>query len=128
MEIESYDLLHLRESDGRLYSAGVYPPLRGTLLELSEDESLLYTRGSVPFFETYPGLYVPKPTHVTIEAAEQSMRFLNQEILALTKLNWNSTQFDGAAPVTLRASREVSKVLRFCETGQKIEPRYSFYM
>lgn len=128
VEIESYDLLHLRESEGRLYRAGVYPPLRGTMLELSEDESLLYTRGSVPFFETYPGLYVPKPTHVTIEAAEQTKRFLNQEILALTKLNWNSTQFDGASPVTLRASREVSKVLRFCEPGQKIEPRYSFYM
>jgi hypothetical protein len=128
VEIGSYDLLHLRESDGRLYRAGVYPPLRGTVLELSEEESLLYTRGSVPFFETYPGLYVPRPTHVTLEAAEQSMRFLNQEILALTKLNWNSTQFDGATPVTLRASREVSKVLRFCELGQKIEPRYSFYM
>jgi len=128
VEIESYDLLHLRESEGRLYRAGVYPPLRGTMLELSEDESLLYTRGSVPFFETYPGLYVPKPTHITIEAAEQTKRFLNQEILALTKLNWNSTQFDGALPVTLRASREVSKVLRFCEPGQKIEPRYSFYM
>lgn len=128
VEIESYDLLHLRESEGRLYRAGVYPPLRGTMLELSEDESLLYTRGSVPFFETYPGLYVPKPTHITIEAAEQTKRFLNQEILALTKLNWNSTQFDGASPVTLRASREVSKVLRFCEPGQKIEPRYSFYM
>jgi hypothetical protein len=128
VEIESYDLLHLRESEGRLYRAGVYPPLRGTMLELSEDESFLYTRGSVPFFETYPGLYVPKPTHITIEAAEQTKRFLNQEILALTKLNWNSTQFDGASPVTLRASREVSKVLRFCEPGQKIEPRYSFYM
>ena len=43
VEIESYDLLHLRESEGRLYRAGVYPPLRGTMLELSEDESLLYT-------------------------------------------------------------------------------------
>lgn len=42
VEIESYDLLHLRESEGRLYRAGVYPPLRGTMLELSEDESLLY--------------------------------------------------------------------------------------
>lgn len=128
VEIESYDLLHLRESEGRLYRDGVYPPLRGTLLELSEDQSILYTRGSVPFFETYPGLYVPRPTHITIESAEQGMRFLSQEILALTKLNWNSTQFDGFSPVTLRASREVGKVLRFCEAGQKIEPRYSFYM
>ena len=126
--IETYDLLHLTESDARLFRIGVYPPLRGTMLELSDDEALLYTRGSVPFFETYPGLYVPRGTHITRELSEESMHFLLTEILSLTKLNWNSTQFDGSEPVTLRASREVSKVLRFCEPGQRIEPWYGFYM
>jgi hypothetical protein len=126
--VETYDLLHLSEGEARLFRNGVYPPMRGTVLELSDDESLLYARGSVPFFETYPGLYVPRGTHVTRELSEESMRFLVTEILSLTKLNWNSTQFDGAEPVTLRASREVSKVLRFCEPGQRIEPWYGLYM
>ena len=126
--VETYDLLHLSEADTRLFRNGVYPPMRGTVLELSDDESLLYARGSVPFFETYPGLYVPRGTHVARETSEESMRFLLGEVLALTKLNWNSTQFDGGEPVTLRASREVSKVLRFCDPGQRIEPWYGFYM
>jgi hypothetical protein len=30
-------------------------------LELQENALLLYTRGSVPSFRTYPGMYVPSP-------------------------------------------------------------------
>src|SRR6266496_4965826 len=106
-------------------SHGSYPPLRGTALDLSGDEFILYTKGSLPFFETYPGMYVPRPLHVQIVDSEQTPRFLAQEILALTKLNWNTTQFDGWEPVSLRASREVGDVLRFCESEQPIAPRYS---
>jgi len=115
---------HLRPSDFRLYRDGVYPPLRGTGLSLDSDEFLLYTRGSVPFFQTYPGMYVPRPTNVRIEDSEQTHAFLAQEILALAKLNWNTTQFDGGIPITLRASREVGYVLRFCAEDQIIAPRY----
>ncbi|MEA2260151.1 MAG: hypothetical protein QOJ51_2976, partial [Acidobacteriaceae bacterium] len=124
----THDLLHLRPSDFRLYRDGVYPPLRGTGLSLDDDEFLLYTRGSVPFFQTYPGMYVPRPKNIRIESSEQTHAFLAQEILALTKLNWNTTQFDGGKPVTLRASHEVGHVLRFCGEDQIIAPRYSFYM
>ena len=45
---------------------GVYPPLRGTALELEGDEFILYTKGSVPFFQTYPGMYVPRPLDVRV--------------------------------------------------------------
>ena len=105
-----------------------YTALRGTWLSLDEDEFLLYTRGSVPFFRTYPGMYVPRPKNIRIESSEQAHTFLAQEILALTRLNWNTTQFDGSKPVTLRASHEVGHVLRFCAQDQIIAPRYSFYM
>ena len=127
-DISTHDFLHLRPSDFRLYRKGVYPPLRGTGLSFDDDEFILYTRGSVPFFQTYPGMYVPRPTNVRIANSEQTHTFLSQEILALTKLNWNTTQFDGGLPVTLRASREVGHVLRFCAEDQIIAPRYSFYM
>lgn len=35
--------------------------MRGTSVQLDEHSLLLYTRGSVPYFRTYPGLYVPQP-------------------------------------------------------------------
>lgn len=102
--------------------------MRGTLFTLDDSEMVLYTRGSVDFFETYPGRYVPVPLRVRSESTEQTQRFLAKELLALTKMNWNNTQFDGAEPVTLKASRKCSGVLRYCSEGLPIEPRYSFYM
>jgi hypothetical protein len=126
--ISSHDLLWISQSDTKLYRAGKYPPLRGTVLRLDDREMVLYTRGSVDFFETYPGRYVPTPLRIRSESTEQTQRFLANEILALSKMNWNNTQFDGAEPVTLQASRKCSNILRYCSAGRAIEPRYSFYM
>jgi len=50
------DMLSIRRSFIRLFRTGQYPVLRGTHMPLGPDRHLLYTRGSVPFFETYPGL------------------------------------------------------------------------
>jgi len=126
--IATHDFLWVSDSDTKLYRAGQYPPLRGTLLTLDEQEMILYTRGSVPFFETYPGKYIPRPMRVRAESTEQTLPYLAREILSLSKMNWNNTQFDGAEPVTLRASRQCSSVLRYCSEGRQIEPRYSYYM
>lgn len=125
--ISTHDFLWISGSATKLYRAGKYPPLRGTLT-LDEHEMVLYTRGSVDFFETYPGKYVPVPLRIRSENTEQTQHFLAREILALSKMNWNNTQFDGAEPVTLQASRKCSNVLRYCSEGRQIEPRYSFYM
>jgi len=126
--IGTWDFLWVSDSATRLYRAGIYPPLRGTMCMLDDAEIVLYTRGSVDFFETYPGKYVPVPLRLRCERREQTQTFLAREVLALTKMNWNNTQFDGAEPVTLRASRQCSSVLRYCSQGLPIEPRYSFYM
>ncbi len=105
-----------------------YPPLRGKFLQTSSKRFCLYTRGSVPFFETYPGLYVPRPIEVATAAGEETPLSIAKEILGLTKMNWNSTQFDGSMPLTITAASGVGKVLKHCSQGQRIEPRYSFYM
>jgi hypothetical protein len=126
--IDVYDLLHIRPSYIRLYRGGLYPVLRGTCLELEQGDFTIYTRGSVPFFETYPGLYAPRPIRATVALSEYTTMTLARELLALSKLNWNSTQFDGSDPITVRASSEVGSILRFCEPAQTIAPRYSFYM
>ncbi len=126
--IEIFDLLHTNDSEIRLYRDGVYPPMRGTFLQTSSDNGVLYTKGSVPFFETYPGMYVPKPLSLRIAAGDQTPLGHAREVLALTKMNWNSTQFDGGMPLTLTAAHSVGNVLKHCLDNQRIEPRYSFYM
>ncbi len=111
--IEIVDLLSISVSPVRLMRSGAYPVLRGTWLNLDDRDHLLYTRGSVPFFETYPGQYVPRPIRLRLDRVASSATSLADETLALTKMNWNNTQFDGASPITLRAAREVGRVLRY---------------
>lgn len=125
--ISSGDLISMDKSFTRLYRRGLYPPLRGTLVTLSEQSHLLYTRGSVDFFATYPGMYVPRSLGWQCRQAEQGTRFLAEELLALTKMNWNNTQFDGGLPITLRAARQVGAILKYVG-DLPIQPRYSYYM
>jgi hypothetical protein len=87
-EIDSADFITIQESRTKLFRCGYYPPWRGTLLSLDDHSQVLYTRGSVEFFEEYPGLYVPVPLWVRCEQVDQSPSALAAEILALTKMNW----------------------------------------
>ena len=128
--IDYYDFISVGESPTRLFRNGEYPPLRGTLWHLDGRSHVLYTRGGVDFFETYPGLYVPMPLLFRCEAVAETPKALAQELLGLTKMNWNNTQFDGREPITVRAARQVGSILRYIpeDEDDRIEPRYSFYM
>jgi hypothetical protein len=123
------DLVWISEdSQFRLYRDGAYPPLRGTLLEL-ESNALLYCRGSVPYYRTYPGLYIPKPLLLRpYSGGESTLNELARETLALSKMNWNSTQFDGSSPITLRASRVVGQVLKHVSLGALEAAEYRHYI
>jgi hypothetical protein len=125
------DMLSIRRSSIRLFRTRAYPVLRGTHMQLDGKRHLLYTRGSVPFFETYPGLYVPRALEIQFDNVEQSRETLCREILALTKMNWNNTQFDMREPITLRAARGVGDILKYVPNDapeSRIAARYSFYM
>lgn len=103
--IELLDLLSLRRTETRFFrKSGTYPPLRGTAVQLDDTHALLYSHGSVDFYRAYPGLYTPRPLLVTVEQAATGIRPLLKEVLALTKMNWNSTQFVNSMPITLAAS------------------------
>lgn len=111
----------------RLLRNGAYPPMRGTFLEM-EEGVILYSRGSVPYYRTYPGLYVPQPVILRPYRQESTLEDLSRETLSLTKMNWNSTQFDGSLPITLRASRVVGQVLKHVSAGASEAAEYRFYI
>ncbi len=117
-----------RTSGTKLFRYGKYPPLRGTLLSLDDFTHVLYTRGSVDFFSTYPGMYVPRPLKFRCERVEETPKALAKEILSLTKMNWNNTQFDRGEPITIRAAKQVGKILKYVGTNDPLEFHYRFYM
>ena len=126
--IDTVELLALRSGHTRAFRSGVYPPLRGTFLTLDQHRQLLYTRGSVDFFSAYPGMYVPHPLELVPASIESAPVQLAAEILALSKMNWNNTQFDGAWPITLRAAKQVAAILRQCVDGATVQARYAYYI
>jgi hypothetical protein len=134
LRIDRIDMVSVSDSKSvsqRLFRYGAYPPLRGTMVTLDEQVHLLYTRGSVEFYATYPGLYVPQPLLFRCDDVQEGPRQLAREMLGLSKLNWNQTQFDGSVPITIIAARKVSKVLRYADAfgpGRPIAARYSHYM
>jgi hypothetical protein len=126
--ITSLELIWIGDSDSKLFRPSIYPPLRGTHWEVDSSTSILYTRGSVDFFTAYPGLYVPRPLRLRYEQVEQTPSFLARETLALSKMNWNSTQFDNRDPITIRAARQVGAILKHVPEGGILRARYAYYM
>jgi hypothetical protein len=128
-KVESGELIWVSEGSGvRLFRSGQQPPLRGTFLELESEYGLLYTRGAVEYYGTYPGMYVPRPVALRPALRERPLGELAAEVLALSKMNWNSTQFDGHLPVSIRTARDVSDIIRRLDEDAPVEPRYAFYM
>ncbi|MGH6796291.1 MAG: argonaute/piwi family protein, partial [Methylocella sp.] len=126
--IEMADLLWVQESSPiAVFRDGNYPVLRGTFVDLN-GKGLLYTRGSVPYYGTYPGLRVPRPLLlVAHENSDSTISTLAKDVLALTKVNWNTTQFDQKLPAPIKAAREVGRILKHIEFGTVVSPDFRKY-
>jgi hypothetical protein len=128
--LSEYELIWLTQSDNAMLVRGsnYYPPLRGTLLSLCEEEHSLYTHGSVPYYKTYPGLHVPRPLGIRPCVANRSIESIAREILSLTKLNWNRARLDSRMPITLLTAQRVGEILRHVDASVTPAPRYANYM
>jgi len=129
-ELHSCDLIWLTDSEDTFLIRGTsnYPPMRGTLLTLDDEHHALYTHGSVPYYKTYPGMYVPRPIGIRPRESNRSIDDIAREILALSKLNWNRARLDARKPITLLTARRVGEVLRHVSTTTSPAARYAFYM
>jgi hypothetical protein len=122
------DFVALGSRGLQFYRKGDYPPLRGTYVKFSENDLLLYTVGYVPFLRTYPGARVPQPLEVVEHVGDSPWDVVLKEVLALTKMNWNTADFACWDPITTAFSRRVGQVLAEVPAGMKVRPEYRFYM
>ena len=127
-EIPYYDFLTLSYRGIRFLRVGYKPPCRGTVIELDRRNLVLYTRGFVPFYQQYPGMRIPRPIEIIEHHGDSSSNHICQEILALSKLNWNTAAFACAEPITLHFSRGVGQILAEVPPDQTPKPWYRFYM
>ena len=127
--IQKKDFVAIRHSHGwiNFIRSGKYPVLRGTMVEISPSEFMLYSSGFSPRIRTYAGHRIPHPLHI-IHVGDSQNEHVAKEILGLTKLNWNTTAFSTALPITIKFANEVGKILSELPENEAVESHYRFFM
>lgn len=107
-------LIGIRVRDERsikLYREFTYAIPRGTVLILNRRRAYLWTKGYIPRLQTQLGLETPNPLSIEITRGDADIRQVCKDILALTKLNYNSCLFGDGLPVTLRFADAIGEIL-----------------
>lgn len=126
-KLEVLDLVSVRRSGARVLRAGESPMVRGSTLLFDEQSGIVYLKGTVPYFQVYPGAYIPRALEFTRADGETTAAELARELVGLSKLNFNNTQFDTGDPITVRAARRVGDILKHVPEGRKINSRFRYF-
>lgn len=143
-EIDSVDLIEINfEDDIKYVSSKIkngktdidgYSVSRGTCIQLSSNEALLWAHGVVPSVENprlnfYPGgRYIPKPLKIIKHHGNGNLEQISNEILGLTKMNWNSLNMYSQLPATISSSNDIARIGKLIESNQKIEYDYRYFI
>lgn len=124
--VPACDLIWMRSTPFRLIRKGLQEPWRGTLCTVGA-ENYLFTSGFVPWWNEYPGPHIPAPIQIGA-AGNTDIRQRAVEILALTKMNWNSTEGMSRYPITLSFAKRVGQLMNELSENQSPNPSYRFHM
>jgi hypothetical protein len=126
-KLEVLDLVSVRRSGARVLRAGDSPMVRGTAMLFDGKSGIVYLKGTVPYFKVYPGAYIPRALEFVRDDGETSASDLAHELVGLSKLNFNNTQFDSGDPITVRAARRVGDILKHVPSGKKVNARFRYF-
>lgn len=126
-QVEFITLYDSHDASPRLFPRDDYPPRRGTVLDLNGSK-YLYTTGFYEPWSSYPGPHIPRPIEVRNEQNSRKDERACREILALTKMNFNSSAPSGAKPVTITMARAVGPIMVEVAEGRTPDTSYKSYM
>lgn len=84
---------------------------RGTALIQNENKAYLWTRGFIPRLQTQLGLEVPNSLSIEIIKGRSDIEKVCKDVLALTKLNYNTCSYGDGLPVTLKFAESIGEIL-----------------
>jgi hypothetical protein len=99
------------EQNLKMYRQGQNPILRGLAHIRGKRSAHLWTKGWTPRIQTYPGRGVPNPLIIELNKGDASIETVLQDILTLTKLNYNTCVFGDGMPITLKFANAVGEIL-----------------
>jgi hypothetical protein len=127
-DVPKCDLVALaRRKDVSFLRNGDNPVLRGTRIPLGASY-LVYTKGYNTYQRGYHKPRIPVPLEITEYYGDTPLDEIANEILSLTRLNWNTADFCIYWPVTLEFSSNVGEVLGRVPPGDPINENYHHYM
>jgi len=110
----------------KLFRKKDHPILRGMAYLFDDRKGLLWSRGMTPRLRTYPGREVPNPILVNICRGRGDLKTVMKDVLALTKLNYNTCNFADGLPVTLKFADAVGEILTSAPTKEVDVPPLPF--
>jgi hypothetical protein len=95
----------------KFYRSEISPAMRGLAYLQNKTSAYLWTKGFVPRMQTTTSLEVPNPLFVEITQGEADLIVVLEDILKLTKLNYNACLYGDGVPVTLKFADAVGEIL-----------------
>lgn len=121
--------VYMRPSrDLKLFRQGEYPIMRGLAYVRDGRRGYLWTTGFIPRLGTYPGWEVPWPLYVEVVRGDSDIEVVLRDVLALTKLNYNTCIYGDGTPVTLRFADAVGDVLTAGPVGDVPPLAFRYYI
>jgi hypothetical protein len=124
--IHHIDMLEIQIDNAMRYVASVptgdgsfdddnYPVRRGTAMKLDDFTALLWVHGATtalhPRFKYFQGKRrIPAPLTVRRHAGRTDLKQLAEEILGLSKMNWNTFDLYTKLPATVHSSNEIARI------------------
>jgi len=95
---------------------GSWPVQRGTMQFLSGRDALLYVNGTAAGLASGNNFYqgaksIPSPILVSRDAGSGPLERVADDVLALTKMDWNNDALYDPLPVTIRYSQTLARVI-----------------
>jgi hypothetical protein len=118
-------LINLQPTSFRLVKHGKYPVDRGTLCVVNESNFYLFNTGFIKELGTYPGAHIPRPIEIRSNEPFDAVKAA-EDILALARMNWNTSSITGGNPVTLFFSRQVGGIMAELSVKGEVKMPTSF--
>jgi hypothetical protein len=125
-------LSSIPQNDGGFKEDG-FPVKRGSLLRLDRDSALLWVHGVSraldPRRKYYQGKRrIPAPLVIRRHSGRSDLTMIGEEILGLSKMNWNSFDLYTKLPATVETSRQIARIGSLLERFGSTSYDYRLFM
>src|SRR5271165_1116945 len=140
--VREIDLLEINEDNALRYLSSIpqqdgtfnvdgYPIKRGTLLKLDRDSALLWVHGVS--LAIGPRYYqgkrrIPAPLVIRRHSGRSDLSTVGDEILGLSKMNWNSFDLYTQVPATVESSKQIARIGALLERFGAASYDYRLFM